>query len=335
MDPAKYDVFISYRRKGGAEKAQLVKSEIKLRGIEEERIFLDTHSLHDGDFEQKIKVALGNSKSVVVIISNGCFDQIKETDFWYMEIKEALSQSIIIVPIFFDGMTSFASLNIPKELENLSKMNAVTYQHEYADAAFDKLLAFINLKKDEAHNSTRRGCLFSFNYKGCLVSVALVGLFVFILTPIVKNEEICYATSSDEDSTTEQQMKKRDSSDYDFYIKKEQELIAMERARMNKDDCDKPCASPNMDNTQSERLLGTWHTTDNTYEYHFAYKDVRMEKLNEEGKKEIIEYGIYHIKGNMILFVWKTKKQQAKFYLQDNKLTLSFSNNQTVILFKK
>ena len=92
MEQTFFDVFISYRRKGGSEKAQLVKSELKQRGVEEERIFLDTHSLHDGDFEQKIKVAIEQSQSVVVIISGGCFDEVKETDYWYMEIREAMLQ---------------------------------------------------------------------------------------------------------------------------------------------------------------------------------------------------------------------------------------------------
>ena len=194
MEQLTYDVFISYRRNGGSEKAQLVKSEIKQRGIEEERIFLDTHSLYDGDFEHKIKEAIEQSMGVIVIISNGCFDEIKETDFWYMEINQALLQGKKIVPIFFDGITSFANLKIPEELKELTKQNAVTYQHEYADAAFDKLITFIldrepgKIEKfphgGSINSNNRRGCLFCFKYKGCLVSVALVTLVCFVLAPM-------------------------------------------------------------------------------------------------------------------------------------------------------
>ena len=176
-----YDVFISYRRKGGAEKAQLVKSEIRLRGIEEERIFLDTHSLHDGDFEQKIKVAICQSENVIVIISNGCFDEVKETDFWYMEIKEALAQGKRVVPVFFDGITSFMNRNVPQELQELTKKNAVTYHHDYADAAFDKLANFIGFRT-ERNLEKRKGCLFKYN--GLLVSVTLAALLCFVLAPM-------------------------------------------------------------------------------------------------------------------------------------------------------
>ena len=145
MEHFTYEVFISYRRKGCSEKAQLVKSELKQRGIEENRIFLDTHSLHEGDFMQIIKIAIQQSKSIVVVISKGCFDEAKETDFWYMEIKEALAQNKQIIPVFFDGITSFSMINVPNEFEALTKMNAVTYQHEYANAAFDKLITFMTL----------------------------------------------------------------------------------------------------------------------------------------------------------------------------------------------
>ena len=204
MEQTAYDVFISYRRKGGSEKAQLVKSEIKQRGIEEERIFLDTHSLHDGDFEEKIKVAIGQSRSVVVVISKGCFDEVKETDFWYMEIREALLQKKKVVPIFFDGITSFNALDVPVELKELVKKNAVTYQHEYADAAFDKLLTFIDCNPLQPNNK-RKGCLFSMKYRGCLISVTLLSILFLVVFPIVlstdedNNDMIAYNTPQESD----------------------------------------------------------------------------------------------------------------------------------------
>ncbi len=139
----KYDVFISYRRAGGSEKAQLVKSEIMQRGIEKDRVFLDTH-MHSGDFEQKIKQSIQQSKHIVVIISKGCFDEARATDYWYMEIKEALAQKKDIIPIFFDGITKFDGLNIPSDLQAITKQNAITYQHEYADEVFNKLMTFLD-----------------------------------------------------------------------------------------------------------------------------------------------------------------------------------------------
>lgn len=183
-----YDIFVSYRRKGGSEKAQLVKSEMQLRGVPDERIFLDTHSLHEGDFVSKIKTAVGQSRNIVLIVSEGCFDEVRETDFWYMEIKEALAQGKPIIPVFFDGITSMDSLPIPPELAVLKRMNAVAYQHEYAKAAFDKLATFIGMAPQSAEPLTqnRQGCLLK--YRGCLVSVTLAALLMLVMVPMMKED---------------------------------------------------------------------------------------------------------------------------------------------------
>jgi hypothetical protein len=183
-----YDVFISYRRKGGSEKAQLVKTELTHRGVNNARIFLDTHSLHDGDFVQKIASAIENSRCILVIISDRCFDEIKETDYWYTEIKEALRQRKRIVPVFFDGINSFEGLNVPAELDALRHMNAVTYQHEYTEAVFNKLYLFIYPQASATLSPLRsKGCLFK--YRSCVVSVTLVSLFLFVLVPMIWNRD--------------------------------------------------------------------------------------------------------------------------------------------------
>ena len=322
MEQTKYDVFISYRRKGGAEKAQLLKSEIKQRGVEEKSIFLDTHSLHDGDFEQKIKVAIEQSRSVVVIISEGCFDEVKETDFWYMEIKEALLQGKKVIPVFFDGITSFAALNVPQELKELTKKNAVTYQHEYADAAFDKLILFIGIQK-EAHSPTKkRGCLFSFKYKGCLLSVALAGLVVFVLAPItlllfdsvespIEDNRVCYAPNSDAEPQC--------SSEID-----EQE----------KSNASEPVAANASPVKRNEKLYGRWMGMNKFLILSFQDKDVIMEKQDSGIIKT--KQGEYRVNGNRIVFYWKEEgKQVVRFKVLGDELCLDFEDGQMIMLIKQ
>ena len=51
----KYDIFISYRRKGGSERAELLKVILEKRGYKSNRVFMDTHSPLGGDFKQRIK----------------------------------------------------------------------------------------------------------------------------------------------------------------------------------------------------------------------------------------------------------------------------------------
>lgn len=54
----RYKAFISYRRSDSSERAQLVKLAIMEQGYEENDIFLDLHSIHEGEFPQHIKEAL-------------------------------------------------------------------------------------------------------------------------------------------------------------------------------------------------------------------------------------------------------------------------------------
>lgn len=221
-----FDVFISYRRKGGSEQAQLVKSELRQRGIADNRIFLDTHSLHEGDFRQKIAKAISLSINIVVIISKGCFDEVRETDYWYMEIREAMKQGKRIIPILFDNIVSLDALSIPSDLNELKNRNFIRYQHEYAEATFDKLIAFLALEQAHtiAKNPPRRGCLMK--YRGCMFSLVLIILLLVVIVPIVLQEEDSSTTeltamndkeaeNESQDETTERRPKLPSSQEKD------------------------------------------------------------------------------------------------------------------------
>ena len=141
-----YDVFISYRRQGGAEKAELTKGELSMRGLRENRMFMDTRSIVSGDYIQSILDALDNSANMVVIVTKGCFENLPADSTWVREIEYALRQGINIVPVYFDGITTVKAEELPESIQRLSFENAVIYVHEYADASFDRLAS--RLKKD-------------------------------------------------------------------------------------------------------------------------------------------------------------------------------------------
>lgn len=295
MEQYLYDVFISYRRKGGSEKAQLVKSELILRGIEEKRIFLDTHSLHDGDFEQKIKVAIKQSRSIVVVISKGCFDEIKDTDYWYMEIKEALVEGKQIVPIFFDGTTSYASMNVPGELAALTKINAVTYHHEYANAAFDKVLSFIGYEnRSVPQQSRKKGCLFSIKYKGCLLSVSLIALLVFVIVPITFSELAAPKPSAS-------------------------------NARPNNDTIGENLLGEWQGTNESKRWVS----------FRFYLDDVIMEEESDSNMSNYNHGFYHINGDKVLFKWVKSEDQTAKYKLTSGKLILSFDNGKTIVLTKQ
>lgn len=134
-----YDVFISYRRQGGAEKAELTKGELIKRGFRESRLFMDTRSLSSGNYLDGILKALDASNNLVVIVTKGCFDNLSEDSPWVKEIAHALETGKIIVPIYFDGITEVKPSELPLGIQRLAHENAVIYVHQYADASFDRL----------------------------------------------------------------------------------------------------------------------------------------------------------------------------------------------------
>lgn len=134
-----YDVFISYRRQGGAEKAELTKGELTKRGFRESRMFMDTRSITSGNYIESIIDALDKSGNVVVIITKGCFDNLPEDSTWVKEIEHALKTGKNIVPMYFDGISEVRIADMPENIHRLSFENAVMYVHQYADASFDRL----------------------------------------------------------------------------------------------------------------------------------------------------------------------------------------------------
>lgn len=134
-----YDVFISYRRQGGAEKAELTKGELSKRGFREARMFMDTRSLSSGNYMEGILKAIDASRNLVVIITKDSFNALSEDSPWVKEIAYALKIGKTIVPIYFDGITEIKPDELPASIQRLAFENAVIYVHQYADASFDRL----------------------------------------------------------------------------------------------------------------------------------------------------------------------------------------------------
>ena len=262
-----FDAFISYRRKGGSEKAQLVKSELLQRGLSDERVFLDTHSLHEGNFEAKIRDAISQSKNVIVIISQGCFDEVRQTDYWYLEISEALRQGKNIIPVLFDDISSISRLRMPEYLAELKEKNCVTYQHEYANAAFDKLYSFLGM--GTATHTPKRGCMMK--YRGCMFSIMLAFIGLLVLTPIAKSVFENDVTDSTSGITAE------------VLEPSESPSSSSERvSRLDTDNSDRQLASTG--NTEQEEDHGVAASASpKSEEYKLAWATYKGD-LNKEGK---------------------------------------------------
>ena len=64
----KYDIFISYRRVGGAQYARILQLMLLQRGY---NVFLDYDELTDGNFSTHIQKAIKNAPIFILILSKG------------------------------------------------------------------------------------------------------------------------------------------------------------------------------------------------------------------------------------------------------------------------
>ena len=140
----KYKAFISYRRSDSSERAQLVKMAIMDQGYSEDDIFLDLHSIHEGDFPQHVQDALHETEFFILLLSKDSFNRKVEKDYYIDEIKLALDLQLKVIPVIFDSI-KVDDIDIPKVLveKNLKIKNGITYSPEYPTAFRDKLSEFM------------------------------------------------------------------------------------------------------------------------------------------------------------------------------------------------
>ena len=101
----KYDIFISYRRDGGAQYARILQLMLIQRGY---KVFLDYDELTDGIFSDKIRAAIKEAPVFMLVLSKGSMLRCANDGDWVrQEITLAIEQKKHLVPINpdngFDG----------------------------------------------------------------------------------------------------------------------------------------------------------------------------------------------------------------------------------------
>lgn len=201
-----YDVFISYRREGGAEKANLVKKELLLNGYAETDIFLDVHTMNQGDFSEKIAKAIRQSRSFILIVGKNTFDRCKQPKDWLRkEIEIALIHSIPIIPIFFDHISNIEQTEVPASLVKICTQNGVRFDPEYSFFFYNKLKPFLPEKPGKAsalrEKKTAQKIFVAFKkigkYGKILILLLLAGILVWGLgRMLVPDRSLGYLNAS-------------------------------------------------------------------------------------------------------------------------------------------
>ena len=177
----KYDIFISYRREGGAQYARTLQLMLEKKRF---KVFLDYDELRDSKFSPAIEAAIKSSKIFIIILSKGALSKCSTEGNWIAkEIRLAIASGCKIIPVnpdgTFDGIPSDLPDDIKKEIEET--------QHSYI--SFGSMLnASVDMMiKDRIKRETSHG--FSLKLASIIIaSIILAGSFGLIFCKYAFNQ---------------------------------------------------------------------------------------------------------------------------------------------------
>jgi len=132
MKQPKYDIFISYRRVGGAQYARILQLMLTQRGY---KVFLDYDELTDGKFGEHIQEAIKGAQIFMLVLSKEALVRCKnESDWVRREIQLAIQEGKHIIPVNPDNSFDGVPEDIPDDIkEEVSS-------HQHSDINFGQTL---------------------------------------------------------------------------------------------------------------------------------------------------------------------------------------------------
>lgn len=128
----KYDIFISYRRVGGAQYARILQLMLIQRGY---KVFLDYDELTDGVFSDKIRAAIKEAPVFMLVLSGGSMTRCANEGDWVREeITLAVKQGKHIIPVNPDNSFDGFPDGMPEELKE------AIGSHQHSEISFGQAL---------------------------------------------------------------------------------------------------------------------------------------------------------------------------------------------------
>lgn len=128
----KYDIFISYRRVGGAQYARIIQLMLSQRGY---TVFLDYDELTDGKFGDHIQEAIKEAPIFMLVLSKEALVRCKNENDWVRrEIQLAISEGKHIIPINPDNSFDGIPTDIPDDIKEAVEA------HQHSDINFGQML---------------------------------------------------------------------------------------------------------------------------------------------------------------------------------------------------
>ena len=147
-----YDIFISYRRRGGFETAKHLYDLLTKDGY---RVSFDIDTLRTGDFDTELLRRIDECRDFILILSEGALDRcvdpsaVASADWVRCELAYALEKNKNIVPIMLAGFTAFPD-NLPDDIRKVVRKNGPKYDSYYFDDFYRRLKSdFLETKPEE------------------------------------------------------------------------------------------------------------------------------------------------------------------------------------------
>lgn len=123
----KYDVFISYRRKGGLAYARCICYYLRSKGV---RCFFDLKEINGGKFDDAIYDALDRSKYFLLLLTEGSLDRCGEADDWVRLEIEYAAKHLEIVPVIVGGNEFKFPKGLPELFQEIETIQQATVDKE-------------------------------------------------------------------------------------------------------------------------------------------------------------------------------------------------------------
>lgn len=137
MSNNKYDIFISYRRDGGAQYARILQLMLIQRGF---KVFLDYDELTDGVFSEHIKKAIKEAPVFMLVLSEKSMDRCVNKDDWVrQEIMLAIEQGKHLIPVNPDNSFN----GFPKDTKDKTipqEIRERVSSHQFSEIGFGQTL---------------------------------------------------------------------------------------------------------------------------------------------------------------------------------------------------
>ena len=132
----KYDIFISYRREGGYEAAELIATRLRSKGYS---VFIDVDELRAGKFNEQLLKVIDGCTDFILVLPKNALDRCNDENDWVArEIKHAMKLKKNIIPVMLRGF-EWPSTTIPGLEELCNYQSVIANSSEYFNNAIDKM----------------------------------------------------------------------------------------------------------------------------------------------------------------------------------------------------